>query len=122
MFFHGMEAPQPSPMDSLHPHSSANAFLAHLFSLLCGFLPVNDETTELPQPSWPLAVHLRTLLTRLSLLIHRFSPESDAPNELQQPSTSSQSRTSSNNAFEFTSGWKVHQLALLTLPLSTSHQ
>ncbi|KAG1799294.1 WD40-repeat-containing domain protein [Suillus plorans] len=89
MFFHGMEAPQSSPMDGLRPHSSANAFLARLLSLLRRFRPDNDRTTELPQPSRPLAVHLRTLLARLSSLIHRFSPESDAPNELQQPSTSS---------------------------------
>ncbi|KAG1890691.1 WD40-repeat-containing domain protein [Suillus fuscotomentosus] len=89
MFFHGMEAPQSSPMDDLRPHSSANAFLARLLSLLHRFRPDNDGTTELPQPSRPLAVHLRTLLARLSSLIHRFSPESDAPNELQQPSTPS---------------------------------
>ncbi|KAG1888004.1 uncharacterized protein F5891DRAFT_1283149 [Suillus fuscotomentosus] len=89
MFFHGMEAPQSSPMDGAHPHSSANAFLARLFSLLRRFRPVNDETSELPQPSRPLAVHLRALLARLSLLIHHFSPENDAPNDLQRPSTSS---------------------------------
>ncbi|KAG2096298.1 WD40-repeat-containing domain protein [Suillus discolor] len=89
MFFHGMEAPQSSPMDGAHPHSSANAFLARLLSLLRRFRPDNDGMTELPQPSRPLAVHLRTLLARLSSLIHRFAPESDAPNELQQPSTSS---------------------------------
>ncbi|KAG2108062.1 uncharacterized protein F5147DRAFT_696538, partial [Suillus discolor] len=134
-------------MDSLHPNSSANAFLARLFSLLRRFLPVNDETTELPQPSRPLAVHLHALLARLSLLIHRFSPESDAPNELQQPSglhvfpvrstrvpgspfltfspISTQyrrrSRTSSNNAFEFISRWKVHQPAItFATPKSSS--
>ncbi|KAG1881875.1 quinon protein alcohol dehydrogenase-like superfamily [Suillus tomentosus] len=89
MFFHGMEAPQSSPMDGLRPHSSANAFLARLLSLLRRFRPDNDGTTELPQPSRPLAVHLRILLARLSSLIHRFPPESDAPNELRQPSTSS---------------------------------
>ncbi|KAG2085196.1 uncharacterized protein F5147DRAFT_730699 [Suillus discolor] len=125
-------------MDSLHPHSSANAFIARLLSLLRRFLPVNDETTELPQPSRPLAVHLRTLLTRLSLLIHRFSPETTlhvfpvrstrVPGSpfLTFPPISTQyrrrSRTSSNNAFEFISRWKVHQPAILILPLSTPHQ
>ncbi|KAG2139122.1 WD40-repeat-containing domain protein [Suillus bovinus] len=87
-FFDGMEAHfDSSSTGAAHPHSSANAFLAHLFSFLHHFRSDNDETTEPPHPSRPLAFRLRALLARLSTLIHRFSPENDSPNELQQSPT-----------------------------------
>jgi hypothetical protein len=73
-------------MGGAHPHSSVNALLVRLSSLLHRFRPDNGESTELPQPSRPLAFHIHALLARLSLLIHLSPPENDAP-DLQQPST-----------------------------------
>jgi hypothetical protein len=75
-----------SSIDGAHPHSSVNALLTRLSSLLGRFRPDNGESTELPQPSRLLAFHIHALLARLSLLIHLSPPENDAP-DLQQPST-----------------------------------
>ncbi|KAG1730723.1 hypothetical protein EDD22DRAFT_400136 [Suillus occidentalis] len=84
-FFAGMEADVDSLIGGAHPHSSVNALLTRLFSLLHRFRPDNGEP-ELPQPS---RLYIHALLARLSLLIYRSPPENDAPDELQQPSTSS---------------------------------
>ncbi|KIK45762.1 hypothetical protein CY34DRAFT_801228 [Suillus luteus UH-Slu-Lm8-n1] len=75
-----------SSMDA-HPHSSVNALLARLSSLLHCFRSDNGESTELPQPSRHLAFHIHALLARLSALIHSSPSENDAPDEHQQPST-----------------------------------
>ncbi|KAG2032339.1 WD40-repeat-containing domain protein [Suillus americanus] len=83
-FFDGMEV-DVDPSDA-HPHSSANPLLARLSLHLRHFRYDNSETTELPQHSRPSWFH--AALARLSL-VHRSSPESDAPDELQQPSTPS---------------------------------
>ncbi|KAG2744028.1 WD40 repeat-like protein, partial [Suillus brevipes Sb2] len=88
-FFSGIEADVDSSIGGAHPHSSVNALLARLSSLLRRFRHDNGESTELPQPSRPLAFHIHALLARLSLLIHLSPPENDAP-DLQQPSTPSQ--------------------------------
>ncbi|KAG1837573.1 quinon protein alcohol dehydrogenase-like superfamily [Suillus subalutaceus] len=86
-FFDGMEASvDSSPMGGAHPHSSVNALLARLSSLLHRFRPDSGETTELPQPSKLSGFHPHALLARLSSFIHRSPPENDAPDELQQPS------------------------------------
>ncbi|KAG2738128.1 hypothetical protein P692DRAFT_201798607, partial [Suillus brevipes Sb2] len=89
-FFAGMEADVNSSIDGAHPHSSVNALLARLSSLLHRFRPNNGEP-ELPQSSRPSAfhIHIHALLARLSPLIHRSPPENDPPDELQQPSTPS---------------------------------
>ncbi|KAG1867762.1 quinon protein alcohol dehydrogenase-like superfamily [Suillus subluteus] len=90
-FFVGMEVDvDSSPMGGAHPHSSANALLARLSSLLHRFRPDSGETTQLPQPSRPSGFHPHVLLARLTSLIHRSPPENVAPDELQQPSTPSQ--------------------------------
>jgi hypothetical protein len=78
-----------SSMGGAHPHSSVNALLARLSSLLHRFRPDNGESTQLPQPSKPSAFHIHALLARLSSLIHSSPSENDAPDELQQPSTPS---------------------------------
>ncbi|KAG2751533.1 WD40 repeat-like protein [Suillus brevipes Sb2] len=88
-FFAGMEADVDSSMGRAHPHSSVNALLARLSSLLHRFRPDNGESAELPQPSRHLAFHIHALIARLSALIHRSPPETDAPDEPQQPSTPS---------------------------------
>ncbi|KAG1862601.1 hypothetical protein F4604DRAFT_1054208 [Suillus subluteus] len=75
-------------MSGTHPHSSANALLARLFSLLRRFRSDNAETTELPPSSRPLVFHLHTLAARLSSLIHSSPPENNAPNGLEQHSRS----------------------------------
>ncbi|KAG1867690.1 hypothetical protein F4604DRAFT_919757 [Suillus subluteus] len=77
---------QTSPMGGTHPHSSVNALLARLSSLLHRIRPNNDEATELPQAPRLLVFHPHALLARLSSFIHRPPPENDAPDELQQPS------------------------------------
>jgi hypothetical protein len=76
-------------MGGAHPHSSVNALLSRLSSLLHRFRPENGESTELPQPSRLSAFHIHALLARLSSLIHSSPSENDAPDELQQPSTPS---------------------------------
>ncbi|KAG2753745.1 hypothetical protein P692DRAFT_201784823, partial [Suillus brevipes Sb2] len=88
-FFASMEADVNSSIGGAHPHSSINALLARLSSLLHRFRPDNGESTEFPQPSRHLAFHIHALLARLSALIHRSPPETDAADELQQPSTPS---------------------------------
>jgi hypothetical protein len=77
---------QSPAMGGSHPHSSVNAFLTRLSSLLHRFRPDNGESTELPQPSRHSAFHMHALLARLSSLIHSSPSENDAPDELQQPS------------------------------------
>jgi hypothetical protein len=77
-------------MGGAHPHSSVNALLARLSSLLHRFRPDNGESIKLPQPSSPSMFHPHALLTRLSSLLHRSPPENATPDELQQPSTPSQ--------------------------------
>ncbi|KAG2753638.1 WD40 repeat-like protein [Suillus brevipes Sb2] len=89
-FFAGMEADvDSSPVGGSHHYPSVNALLTRLSSLLHRFRPDNGESTELPQPSRPSALHMRALLARLSSLIHSSPSENDAPDELQQPSTPS---------------------------------
>ncbi|KAG2151597.1 WD40-repeat-containing domain protein [Suillus bovinus] len=91
VFFAGMETDaHSSPVGGAHLHSSANAFLARLSSLLHSFQPENGEATELPQTSRPSAFHPHALLARLSSHLHHFRPENNAPDELQQLSTPSQ--------------------------------
>ncbi|KAG1802549.1 WD40-repeat-containing domain protein [Suillus subaureus] len=84
-FFDDMETnDDSSPMGGVHPHSSVNALLTCLSSLLRRFRPDCGEMTKIPQHSRPSAFHLHALLARLSSLIHHSRPGSD---ELQQPST-----------------------------------
>ncbi|KAG1759788.1 hypothetical protein EDD22DRAFT_124669 [Suillus occidentalis] len=91
-FFAGMGADVDfSPMGSAHPHSSVNALLTRLSSLLHRFRPEDGEAKELPQPSRPSAFHPHALLARFSSLIHSSPPENDAQDELQPPSRSSRS-------------------------------
>ncbi|KAG2032338.1 WD40-repeat-containing domain protein [Suillus americanus] len=86
-FFDAMEADvDSSPMGGAHPHSSANALIAHIFSLLRRFRANNGKTTEPPQSRKLSAFHPHTLLARLSSLIHHSPPENDAPDELQRHS------------------------------------
>jgi hypothetical protein len=95
---HGMEVnnlllgslcSQSSQMTGAHPHSSVNALLAHLSSLLHRFIPQRGEATELLRPSMLSAFHPTVLFARLLSLIHRSAPESDAPEKLQQTSVPS---------------------------------
>jgi hypothetical protein len=58
-------------MGGAHPHSSINALLARLSSLLHRSPPENDAPDELKQPSTPSRVDARMLLARLSPLLHR---------------------------------------------------
>ncbi|KAG1720914.1 WD40-repeat-containing domain protein [Suillus occidentalis] len=89
-FFDGMGVnDDSSTAGGAHPHSSANALLARLASLLHRFRPDNADANEPSQPPMLSVLHLRVLFARLSSLIHRSPAENDAPNELQQPSTSS---------------------------------
>ncbi|KAG1867770.1 hypothetical protein F4604DRAFT_922043 [Suillus subluteus] len=76
-------------MGGAHPHSSVNALLTRLSSLLHRFKPLNGEAPELPQCSRLSVLHLHALLARLSLFIHRSPPENDTPDELQQTSVPS---------------------------------
>ncbi|KAG2034644.1 WD40-repeat-containing domain protein [Suillus americanus] len=86
-FFDGMEGDFDTfPIGGAHPHSSVNALLARLSSLLHRLRPINGEAPELLQPPRLLLFHPHTLLARLSSFIHRPPPENDAPDELQQPS------------------------------------
>ncbi|KAG1750969.1 hypothetical protein EDD22DRAFT_251994 [Suillus occidentalis] len=91
-FFDGMGVnDDSSSTGGAHPHSSANAILARLASLLHHFRPNSAEPNEPLQPRTLSGLHLRVLFARLSPFIRRSLPEHDAPNELQQPSAPSRS-------------------------------